>query len=59
LSRTDVEDILLYVTYMFNIVEECEDIYIEIRSYLDREFQMTIDAKKIISKLSVPLKDKE
>jgi len=44
---------------MFNVVEECEDIYIEIRNYLDMELQMTIDAKKIISKLSVPLEDKE
>jgi len=40
-SRTDVEDVFLYDTYMFNIVEECEDIYIEIRSYLDGELQMT------------------
>jgi len=48
-----------HVTYMFNIVKECEDIYIEIRSYLDWELQMTIDAKKIIPKLSVPLEDKK
>jgi len=44
---------------MFNIVEECEDIYIEIRSYLNMELQMTIDVKKIIPKLKVLLKDKE
>jgi len=42
---------------MFNDVEECEDIYIEIRSYLDMELQMIIDTKKIIPKLSVPLKN--
>jgi len=34
-------------------------IYIEIRNYLDIELQITIDAKKIILKLSVPLEDKE
>jgi len=39
---------------MFNVVEECEDIYIEIRS-LGGELQMTIDAKTIIPKLSVSL----
>jgi len=44
---------------MFNAAEKCEDINIEIRNYLDWEFQMTIDAKKIIPKLSVPLEDKE
>jgi len=44
---------------MFNIVKECEDIYIEIRSCLDGELQMTIDAKKIIPKLSMSLEDKE
>jgi len=50
---------LLHRTYMFNVVKECEDIYIEVRSCLDRELRMTIDAKKIIPKLSVPLEDKE
>jgi len=49
----------LYRTYMFNVVKECEDIYIEVRSYLDGEFRIIIDAKKIIPKLSVPLKDTE
>jgi len=43
------EDILLYVIYMFNVVEECEDIYIKVRSCLDGELRMTIDAKKIIN----------
>jgi len=46
--RTIVEDFYLYVTYTFNVVEEYKNIYIEIRSYLDKELQMTIDAKKII-----------
>jgi len=36
---------LIYITYMFNIVKECEDIYIEV-SCLDEEIQMIIDAKK-------------
>jgi len=58
-SRTDVDEVFLYNTYVFNVVEECEDIYIEIRSYLDGELQMTIDAKTISPKLSVPLEDKE
>jgi len=48
LSRTNVDKVFLYYAYMFNVVEECEDIYIEIRSYLDGELQMTIDAKTII-----------
>jgi len=43
---------------MFN-VEECENIYIEIRNYLDGEFQLTFDAKTIILNSSVPLEDKE
>jgi len=58
-SRTDVENTFLHVTYMFNVVEECEDICIEVRSCLDGELQMTIDAKKIIPKLSVPLEWKK
>jgi len=33
-------------SYKFNIVKECEDIYIEVRGYLDGELYMTIDAKK-------------
>jgi len=43
--------------YMFNIVKEYDDIYIVVRSYLDGEVRMTIDAKKIIPKLSVSLED--
>jgi len=53
------DEYLLYHTYMFNVVKECEDIYIEVRSCLDGELQITIDAKKIIPKLSVPLENKE
>jgi len=52
-------DKCLYRTYTFNIVKEYEDIYIEVRSYLNGELQMTIDAKKIIPKLRMPLEDKE
>jgi len=50
---------LIDLTYMINVVKECEDIYFEVRSCLNGELQMTIDAKKIIPKLSVPLKDKK
>jgi len=49
----------LYHACMFNVVKKYEDICIEIRSCLDGELQMTIDAKKIIPKLSVPLEDEE
>jgi len=45
--------------YMFNIVEEYDNIYIEVRNCLDGELKMTIDAKKIIPKLSVPLEEWE
>jgi len=34
--------------YMFNIVKEYDDMYIEVRKYLDWEVRMTVDAKKII-----------
>jgi len=40
--------------YMFNIVKEYDDIYIEVRSCFDGDLKMTI-AKKIIPKLSVLL----
>jgi len=50
--------ILLCHPYKFNVVKEYDDIYIEIRSCLD-ELKMTIDAKKIIHKLSAPLEDEE
>jgi len=49
----------IHMIYMFNIVKKYKDIYIEIRSCLDGKLQMTIDAKKIIPKLSVPLEDEE
>jgi len=45
--------------YVFNIVKEYDDIYIEVKKYLYGEVRMTIDAKKIIPKLSVPLEDEE
>jgi len=50
---------LIDMIYMFNIVKEYDDIYIEVRSCLDGELKMTIDAKKIIPKLSVPLEEWE
>jgi len=49
---------LIDMMYMFNIVKEYDD-YIEVRSCLDEELKMTIDAKKIISKLSVSLEEWE
>jgi len=45
--------------YKYNVVKEYDDIYIEVRSCLDGELKMTIDAKKIIHLLSVPLEDEE
>jgi len=45
--------------YKFKVVKEYDDIYIEIRSCLDGEVYMTIDAKKIIPILSVPLEEWE
>jgi len=44
-------------TYIFNIVKEYDDIYIEVKKYLYEAVRMTIDAKKIIPKLSVSLED--
>jgi len=37
---------LIDMMYMFNIVKEYDNIYIEVRSCLDRELKMTIDEKK-------------
>jgi len=50
---------LIDMMYMFNTVKEYDDIYIEVRSCLDGKLKMTIDAKKIIPKLSVPLEEWE
>jgi len=49
---------LIDMIYMFNIVKEY-DIHIEVRKYLDGALKMTIDAKKIIPKLSVLLENEE
>jgi len=49
---------LTHMMYMFNIVKENDDIYIEVRSF-DGEVCMTIDAKKIIPKLNVSLEEWE
>jgi len=47
-----------YLTiYMFNIVKEYDDTYIEVRKYFDGQVRMTINAKKIIPKLSVSLEN--
>jgi len=51
--------IFLCHPYKFKVVKEYDDIYIEIRSCLDGELKMTIDAKKIILKLSAPLENEE
>jgi len=46
--------------YKFNVVKEYDDIYIEIRSCLDGDLKMTLDAKKIIIHvLNVPLEEWE
>jgi len=49
--------IFLCHPYKFEVVKEYDDIYIKIRSCLDGEVCITIDAKKIIPKLNVPLED--
>jgi len=59
LTYTEDTGYLIDMMYMFNIVKEYGDIYIEIRSCLDEEVKMTIDAKKIIPKLSVSLEEWE
>jgi len=43
--------------YILNIVKECGDIYIEELDCVEWKFKMTIDAKKIISTLSMPLEN--
>jgi len=50
---------LINMIYVFNIVKEYDDIYIEVKKYLYGEVCMTIDTKKIIPKLSVPLEEWE
>jgi len=47
----------LFHSYKFKVVKEYDDIYIEVRSCLDGEVCMTIDAKKIIQILNVPLEE--
>jgi len=47
------------MVYKFNIVKEYDDIYIEVRKHLFGTLKMTIDAKKIIPKLSVSLEEWE
>jgi len=58
-TYTDAAKFLKDTLYIFNIVKEYDDIYIEVRKYLDGELCMTIDAMKIIPKLSVPLEEWE
>jgi len=52
------EDEMIYLChpYKFKIVKEYADIYIEVRS-LDGEVCMTIDAKKVMSRLSISLEE--
>jgi len=50
---------LPHVEFMFNIVKENDDIYIEVRSLDGEGVGMTIDAMKIIPKLSVSLEEWE
>jgi len=50
----------LWHTYKFNVVKEYDDIYIEVRSCLDGDLKMTLDAKKIIiNVLNLPLEEWE
>jgi len=58
-THTEAAKVLENTLYVFNIVKEYDDIYIEVRKYLDGELHMTIDAMKIIPKLSVPLEEWE
>jgi len=57
----DEDKMMMYLChpYKFKVVKEYDDIYIEVRSCLDGEIGMTIDAKKIISRLSVSLEELE
>jgi len=45
--------------YILNVVEEYNDIYIEIINYVEWKLEITINARKIISTLSVPLENTE
>jgi len=50
---------LTHVMFMFNIVKENDDIYIEVRCLDGEGVGMTIDAMKIIPKLSASLEEWE
>jgi len=56
---SDDKMIFLCHPYKFKAVKEYDDVNTEIRSCLDGELKMTIDARKIIPKLSAPLEDEE
>jgi len=45
--------------YIFNVIKLSNDIYIEMRDWIEGDLQMTIDAKKIISNLDLPLENVE
>jgi len=47
------------IIHTLNIVEEYNDIYIEVLNCVEWKLEMTINAKKIISILSVPLENTE
>jgi len=45
----------LYKVYTLNVMRLSNDIYIEIKNWTEGDFKMTIDARKIISNLVMPL----
>jgi len=49
----------LYWEYILNVIKLSKDIYIGVRDWTERDLQMTIDARKIISNLDMPLENVE
>jgi len=45
--------------YILDIIKLFKDIYIEVRDWTERDLQMTIDARKIIFNLDMPLENVE
>jgi len=44
-------------TYILNVVEKYNDIYIEVINCVEWKLEVTINARKIISTLGVPLEN--
>jgi len=45
--------------YILNVIKLSKDICIEVRDWTEKDLQMTIDARKIISNLEMPLENVE